>query len=107
MEDIEKYENALSASMRRMLSSYDDLSIHGDMCNGTVFSVSSKKKSVEDLASELNDHGIMVRAGLHCAPLAHKTLGTINTGTVRFSLGIFNTEKEIEYLDEVLGEILQ
>ena len=107
MDNIEKYEADLSESMRRTLERYDDLTIHGDVCDGTVFSVTSRSRSVEDLASQLNERGIMVRGGLHCAPLAHKKLSTINTGTVRFSLGIFNTEKEIEYLDGVLSEILQ
>ncbi len=107
IENIEKYECALSALMRTTLCSYDDLTLHGDMCDGTVFSVTSKKLSVEELASKLNDHAIMVRAGLHCAPLAHKKLGTVSTGTVRFSLGIFNTEKDIEYLDAVMSKILQ
>ncbi len=39
---------------------------------------------------------IKVRSGLHCAPLAHKTLGTFPRGSVRISPGIFNTEKEID-----------
>ena len=36
-----------------------------------------------------------MRAGLHCAPLAHESAGTLETGTVRFSLSAFNTEREI------------
>jgi cysteine desulfurase family protein len=48
------------------------------------------------------DYGIMVRNGLHCAPLAHKTLGTYKTGTVRFSIGYFNNESHIEHaLDSI------
>lgn len=41
------------------------------------------------------EHGIMTRCGLHCAPMAHQTLGTYPQGTVRFSFGYFNTEDEI------------
>ena len=41
----------------------------------------------EELADALGRHGIAVRAGLHCAPLAHKSAGTLNTGTVRVSYG--------------------
>ncbi len=42
------------------------------------------------------DYGILCRVGLHCAPTAHRTLGTFPSGTVRFGLGIFNTAAEVE-----------
>jgi len=45
-----------------------------------------------------SEHGIMTRSGLHCAPLAHKTLGTFPRGTVRISFGHTNTEAEINVL---------
>jgi cysteine desulfurase/selenocysteine lyase len=41
------------------------------------------------------DFGIQCRVGLHCAPLAHKTLGTFPRGTIRFGLSYFNTEEEV------------
>ncbi len=41
------------------------------------------------------DAGIETRVGLHCAPIAHRSLGTFPTGTVRFSLGFANTEQDI------------
>lgn len=43
------------------------------------------------------EYGILTRCGLHCAPSAHKTLGTFPRGTVRFSLGWFNTEADVDY----------
>jgi cysteine desulfurase/selenocysteine lyase len=42
------------------------------------------------------DYGIMCRVGLHCAPAAHKTIGTFPVGTVRFGLGAFNTLEEVD-----------
>lgn len=42
------------------------------------------------------EFGIMCRVGLHCAPAAHRTIGTFPTGTVRFSLGAFNTAGEVD-----------
>lgn len=42
------------------------------------------------------DFGIAARVGLHCSPLAHKTLGTYPQGTVRLSLGAFTTEREVD-----------
>ena len=41
----------------------------------------------EEAAQRLADRGIAVRAGLHCAPLAHESAGTLSTGTVRISFG--------------------
>lgn len=49
---------------------------------------------------------IAVRTGLHCAPKVHEFLGTLPNGLVRFSLGYFNTEDEIERLREVLDKFL-
>ena len=40
--------------------------------------------------------GIMTRVGLHCAPVAHRSLGTFPQGTVRFAFGASNTEEEID-----------
>lgn len=51
------------------------------------------------------DFGIMSRAGLHCAPLAHCLLGTDPTGAVRVSIGYFNTAEEIEALSDALLQI--
>jgi selenocysteine lyase/cysteine desulfurase len=42
------------------------------------------------------DAGLMCRVGLHCAPAAHKTLGTFPSGTVRFGLGALNTVAQVE-----------
>ena len=50
-------------------------------------------------------YGIMTRVGLHCAPSAHKTLGTYPTGTIRFSFGPENTQSEIEQAVEALFRI--
>lgn len=44
-----------------------------------------------------SEFGIMTRCALHCAPLAHKTLGTFPEGTVRFAFGYWTTEEEVEY----------
>lgn len=52
-------------------------------------------------------YGIAVRAGLHCAPLAHKTLGTLEKGLVRVSFSIFNTLKEVDQLISALHEIVR
>lgn len=50
-------------------------------------------------------HGLMVRAGLHCAPRAHKTIGTFPEGTVRFSFGPFTTHAQIDAALRALREL--
>ena len=51
--------------------------------------------------------GIMTRCGLHCAPHAHRTLGTFPQGTVRFSFGYFNTKEELYYVVDALNQVLK
>ena len=59
------------------------------------------------LASLLDSaFGVQVRAGLHCAPLMHQQLGTTpNGGTVRFSVGCFNTTDQIDRAVDAVKEI--
>jgi cysteine desulfurase family protein len=53
------------------------------------------------------DFGIATRAGLHCAPLAHEDLGTSPKGGVRFSLGPFNTDEEIDEVLEAMTVLIK
>ena len=71
-----------------------------------VVSINLKGWSPSDLAHILNrDFGIMTRAGLHCAPRAHRTLRTFPQGTVRFSFGFFNTKAEIDTVLSALDDL--
>lgn len=51
------------------------------------------------------EYGIMTRCGLHCAPSAHKTLGTFPQGTVRFSFSHYNTIEEVKYAIDSIHKI--
>jgi selenocysteine lyase/cysteine desulfurase len=54
-------------------------------------------RSASDVAEALDEqYGILCRPGLHCAPVAHRTLGTLPHGTVRFAPGLFTTAGEID-----------
>jgi selenocysteine lyase/cysteine desulfurase len=65
-----------------------------------VLSFRVKGLDCEEIASALGDYGFAVRAGLHCAPLAHFSGGTLDTGTVRLSFSDFNTVEEVnKFLD--------
>ncbi|MDR1395052.1 MAG: aminotransferase class V-fold PLP-dependent enzyme [Deltaproteobacteria bacterium] len=69
----------------------------GDPRRVATISVTLRGWSSSDLAARLEkDYGIMIRSGLHCAPLAHQHLGTFPGGTSRFSFGYFNTAEEAE-----------
>lgn len=72
-----------------------------------IVSISSKKLS-SDIISKLlaEKYDISTRAGAHCAPLAHKALGTEKDGLVRFSLSYFNEKEEIDQTIAALKEIL-
>ncbi len=62
-----------------------------------VVSFTVAKKDTVAFANDLNDqYHIAVRAGLHCSPLAHQTIGTKQGGTIRASLGMYNTQNDID-----------
>ncbi|WP_270790050.1 selenocysteine lyase SclA [Enterococcus diestrammenae] len=72
-----------------------------------VVSVVPQQMSCDELALQLfEDYGIITRNGLHCAPWAHETAGTLATGTVRFSFGWDTTSWEIQQAVQALTEIL-
>ena len=71
-----------------------------------VLSFRSQKTNCETIAEILDQHGIAVRAGLHCAPLAHRTARTLETGTVRCSVSPFNTVEEVRRASEVMKRVL-
>ena len=70
-----------------------------------VLSLNVEGRSSEDVAAYLNDHGVAVRAGLHCAPWAHRRFGTIEQGTVRLAPSAYSTEEEAKQIVKVFSEI--
>ena len=60
----------------------------------------------EELAERLGKAGVAVRAGLHCAPLAHESAGTLETGTVRISYGIDASAAQTDLFFDALTKIL-
>ncbi len=83
----------------------DRLTVYGDGSEGAIFLFSVKDIPSEEVAARLDSYGICVRAGLHCAPTAHRKLGTPEDGAVRVSFGAMNTEKEADRFLEVLEKI--
>lgn len=72
-----------------------------------VLSVLPEKVSCEAFGDALGEAGIAVRTGLHCAPTAHRTVGTLETGTLRFSFSPFNTLRQVERAAEICKKILK
>lgn len=71
-----------------------------------VISVDFPRRDNGDVAYALEtEYGILTRCGLHCAPSAHKTLGTFPQGTVRFSLGFANTEGDVDTALEAIRSL--
>ncbi len=73
-----------------------------------VVSFNIKGVTASDAASYFEDNrGILCRPGLHCAPSAHRTIGTFPQGTVRFSLGFFNTQQDVDEACAALRELVK
>lgn len=75
-------------------------------CQTGVLSIGMLRHSCEAVAEALSQKNIAVRAGLHCAPLAHKSAGTLETGTLRVSASYFNTNAEANRFCEALLQII-
>lgn len=94
---IGKYEEALCSAMAQTLSGVDGLEVFASN-NGAqagVLSVRHETIKAETLCEKLGKRQIAARCGLHCAPLAHETVGTLETGTLRFSFSPFITKKQV------------
>lgn len=100
VEKIRRREVELAARLQAGLSQIPDVKVYGpDDPAEKVPIVSCNVGGVdsEEVAYVLDEaYDIQVRAGLHCAPQAHRSLGTLEQGTVRFSVGYFNTPEQID-----------
>ena len=71
-----------------------------------VLSLRSRRKDSETLAELLAQRGVCVRSGLHCAPLAHESAGTLETGTLRLSFSPFLNREGVEKACTILAQLL-
>lgn len=90
---------AVQSSLRQMpnVLLYTDVTAQ-TQCFVPLLSFNIHGLHSEETASKLSEAGIAVRAGLHCAPLAHKAFGTQETGTVRVCPSVFTSEKDVNSL---------
>ena len=109
-QTILRHEHALTcraAESLRRLPGVEVFAHPGCLAQAGVVSFRVPGRDVETVGEALTRRGIAVRAGLHCAPLAHRTAGTLDTGTVRVSFSAFNTPQEADRLAEAVGDILR
>jgi len=89
-------ESALYEETKKLLLTVGGLTLYAPYFKrGNILLFNIKGKNSEQVARELSERNICVRAGLHCAPMAHNTLCTPEHGAVRVSFGAFNTREDI------------
>ena len=114
MQTSYEKEEALTSYFLQQLFALDDTEKHiriigkKDLTDrNAVVSIQTPEMDMAQVAWQLDsEYGIMTRVGLHCAPNAHKTLGTYPAGTIRFSFGPENTQEELDAAIYGLKKIL-
>ncbi|MBW2178397.1 MAG: aminotransferase class V-fold PLP-dependent enzyme, partial [Deltaproteobacteria bacterium] len=134
VEKIRRHETALTANLLKRLYDAAGLTIYGPLdadfqtatlsftfdsiipmdddpgftgCGSVNLAWMEAGMPVGEAGDRLDDeYDILVRVGLHCAPIAHQTLGTYPDGTVRLSIGYFNTSADIAFAAEAIKKIL-
>ncbi len=108
---ILEHELALCERFCRAAEQIDGIIVHNPITPQNrelyvpVVSFNFESLSSEEGARLLSENGFYMRGGLHCAPLAHKKLGTISGGTIRFSPSAFNSAREVDLLVATLGRL--
>lgn len=109
LEKILDRERRLTETVAEGLRQIPNLQVYAEpgMRNQAgVLSVTVENRDAEELGAALAERNIAVRAGVHCAPLAHRSAGTLETGTVRISVSDFNTLEEAGRLVFAIQQIL-
>ncbi len=106
VEEVCATEEALASRLVDRLYGLRGLHIYRGGTGGPL-SLLTSGMTPDALTSRLDDEGICVRGGLHCAPLAHAALGTQSTGTVRVSFSYFNTRDEVDHFASRLASLLK
>jgi len=105
-ENIGKHEAALRRAFEEKIKNIKNIKVYGseNKCGICAFNIADL--DCVEVAQILNDDfKICVRAGLHCAYLAHKTLKTQNRGLIRASFGFFNTQKDVDVLADAVYKL--
>jgi selenocysteine lyase/cysteine desulfurase len=108
VEAIQAHEARLAGHAAAGLAAIPGVRLHGRADAAPqvgILSFTVTGVDAGELAAWLDrEHGIMLRAGLHCAPAAHRRLGTFPDGTLRAGFGPFTTEDGADQLVKAVGE---
>lgn len=109
MREIREYEEHLAQRLRDDLRAIPGVTVYGEESAPRVGVISFNVGGMEsgEVADKLDKAGFALRGGLHCAPSMHGWLGTMDTGTVRASVGIYNTEQHVDDLALAVEKIAQ
>lgn len=108
-DNIRDYEEKLCQYMLDKLEDVQNIKVYGPKDSkkrAAVISINIDNMDSGEITYILDsEYDIATRSGIHCSPLAHETLGTLEQGAVRFSLGYFNTKEDIDKAIGALQEI--
>jgi cysteine desulfurase/selenocysteine lyase len=109
VENIRRHEEKLTAQLIEGLQAVPGVTLYGGrdasrQAATVSFNIAGLEPSEVGLQLD-EEYGILCRVGLHCAPSAHKTIGTFPRGTVRFGLSYLSTEEEIEAAVQAVREM--
>ena len=111
IEAIRAQEMDLTEQLVDGIKSLDGVTVHGptDVARRTsIVSFTAAGHRVSEIGLRLDEEfGILSRVGLHCAPAAHRTIGTFPEGTVRLALGLHTTQEEVASVIDAAKKILR
>lgn len=97
IDRIHRHETGLCRAMMDRAARIPGVRVYrGEGCQSGLFSFTVDGIDCEAVGQALSRRGVAVRAGLHCAPLAHRTAGTQESGTVRVSFSTFNRPGQVD-----------
>lgn len=107
LEEIRAHEAGLYRTLINTLRGDPRLVIYSSRVPGAIVLFNIKGISAQKTGYELDRRGICVRSGLHCAPLAHETIGTPDGGAVRVSFGPLSSTSDVTGFCNALHDVLK
>lgn len=105
IQNVYEREQDNKRRLVELLTQYDNIRIIQGKNQIGLISCLFNQYSSDEIGQVLNEQGIAFRSGLHCAPYAHKFIGTFPSGTVRLSVSYFNSDDDFDMLVRVLDHI--